>query len=303
MKMFPPCRMLVFWWLAVGAMPGAAQAQSDFNRYFNAAVQLYNSGESERALEQLQNAKKRTSELQHDISVALYEGLILADLGQREQALAAFETALLLDPEAKLPTKVSPKLSDDFEEVRKRVLKKGPQASEPQSPLSKAGKNPTHPPPAPTDRPSKEPPRSETPPAVTTAGQPGRPPANSNLNPPATPAPKPYAPQPQIAEQSRPRVPVAPLVLAGVGIASAGAGIVFGMQSRSNTSAVRDAYKGGALPSRSEVLELGARLEEARRQARMANVSFGTAVLAAGGAVATWLLTSDDSGPESKGER
>ena len=256
--------------LTAGAVPGTAQAQNDFNRYFNAAVQLYNSGESERALEQLQNAKKRTSKLQQDISVALYEGLILADLGQKEQALAAFETAILLDPNATFPTKVSPKLNDEFEEVRKRVQKKLAQGTEQQSP-----------------------PFTE---------QPRRPPATSNLNPPATPAPKSYEPQPSIAKQSRARIPVTPLVFAAAGVASAGVGVVFGMQSRSNIAEVRDAYE-GRLPSATEVRALGVRLEDARGQARMANMLFGTAALAVSGAVVSWLLASDDSGPESKEER
>jgi hypothetical protein len=63
--------------LAVGLVPGAARAQDDFQRYINAVVQLYKSGESERALEQLERARLRAWEAEQDVLVELYEGLIL----------------------------------------------------------------------------------------------------------------------------------------------------------------------------------------------------------------------------------
>jgi len=53
--------------------------------------------------------------------VALYIGVLHADMGQMEQARGNFKTGLLLDPEAKLPLKVSPKVEQDFEAVRAEV--------------------------------------------------------------------------------------------------------------------------------------------------------------------------------------
>jgi hypothetical protein len=53
----------------------------------------------------------------------LYEGIMLAELGQRDQALAAFRTGLYLQPEAKAAGQGVPKLERDFEEVRQGVLR------------------------------------------------------------------------------------------------------------------------------------------------------------------------------------
>jgi hypothetical protein len=84
------------------------------------AVQLYKSLEYEQALEQLQRAKRLAHGIEQDSSVALHEGIILADMGKREESLIAFKTALLLNPGAKLPFTVSPKMAHDVEEIRAR---------------------------------------------------------------------------------------------------------------------------------------------------------------------------------------
>lgn len=244
--------------LAVGIVPRTARAEDDFQRYINAVAQLYASGESERALEQLERARLRSWEVEQDVLVELYEGLILLDLGQREQALAAFEAGLLLDPEATLPVKVSPKVSGAFEEVRKQVRKKLAQSEGP--------------------------------------------PAKPKLEPSAPPTPKPFEPRLEVVEQARSRVPVAPLVLAGVGVTAAGVGVVFGVKSRSSAAEVRHAYKAG-LPAQDELPALSALRNEAHSDALRANVMFGMAALAVGGAVVSWLLASGDSTAESKRER
>jgi tetratricopeptide (TPR) repeat protein len=257
--------VLVACLLAVGVLPRTAQAQDNFKRYFNSAVQLYQRGESELALKQLERAKQHTRDVEQDIAIALYEGLCYADLPQWEDARAAFERALVLDAEAKLPVKASAKVNEFFEETRRKVVGKGAEV-----------------------------------PKVTEAEQPKQSPKEANIQPPVPPAPAPYAPSAELAEKPRSRVPTVPLVLGGVGVAAAGVGAVFGMQSRSNSSKVREAYEGGRLPAQSEVSAVDARLDDARGQARMANVLFGTAALAAGGAVVTWLLASDDSAAGSK---
>jgi len=266
-SMVPAPWVFVACLLTLGVLPRTAHAQDTFKRYFNSAVQLYNRGENELALKQLERAKQHTREVDQDIAIALYEGLCYADLPQWEDARAAFERALVLDPEAKLPVKASAKVNELFEETRKKLTGKDapPQVAQPEPP-------------------------QPTPPAP-------------NIQPPAPPAPQPYAPSAQVAEQSRSRRPVVPLVLGGVGVAAAGVGAVLGLQSRSNASKVKEAYEGGKLPSQSELSALDARLDDARGQARMANVLLGTAALAAGGAVVTWLLSSDDSAAESKEAR
>lgn len=287
-------RMLLACILTAVLTPRSAHAQDDFKRYLNAAVQLYKSGENERAWEQLQRAKQRARDVDQDVAVALYEGLIFADSGKKEQALVAFETALLLNPEAKLPERVSPKLNEEFEAVRSRVRKKLSQNT-PAAP----GTAPV-PPSTPGAKPKAS--KDSTAPTATAAGPSGQAPASPNLKPSVPPAPEPYLPPPTV-EKSRSRVPVAPLVLGGVGVVAAGVGTVFGLQSRSNTSKVKEAYEGGRLPAQPELTAVDARLDDARGQARMANVMFGTAALAVGSAVVTWLLSSDDSAAESKGGR
>jgi len=79
--------------------------------------------EYERALEQISRAKKVSQGPEDDVAVSLYEGVVLAELskGRQDEAEAAFKSALFLDPDAKLPLSVSPKLKRRFEEVRKKV--------------------------------------------------------------------------------------------------------------------------------------------------------------------------------------
>src|SRR3954468_24322667 len=92
----------------IGGSPVFA-GQEDIRRYLTAAERLYHNLDNERALEQVQRAKQYASGLEDDVLVALYEGTILSDLGRADDAMAAFRTALLLKPTAKLPMKVSPK--------------------------------------------------------------------------------------------------------------------------------------------------------------------------------------------------
>src|SRR5687767_11396097 len=115
--------LLMLCLLAVGLVPRPASAQDEFDRYLTAAVQLYESLDYDQALEQLQRAKPLARGIKQDVTVALYEGILLADMGRQEQSRTAFRTALLLDPEAKLPIKVSPKVARSFEEVRTSVRK------------------------------------------------------------------------------------------------------------------------------------------------------------------------------------
>lgn len=256
--------MLVICLLAVSAVPRTARAQDDFQRYLTAAVRLYQGLEYERALDQLQRAKQLARGVEQDVAVALHEGIILADMGKREESQAAFKTGLLLSPEAKLPFKVSPKVTRDFEAVKRRVHQE--LARVPPPPKSTG-----------TDRPEQPaPPNLEAPP-----------PASPSLDVAA------------VKEPRRSRLPVAPLVLSGVSVAAAGVGAFFGLQSRSNAAKAREAYAGG-LPAQPDVSGVRAHLDDARGQARTANVLFGTAVLAAGGALVTYLLASDTSAQEAR---
>ncbi len=89
--------------LLFGSMPRTAFAATDFERYLSSTLSLYEDLEYERALKQLERARKAAVGVEQDMLLSMYEGAILADMGRWEEARAAFRTALSLDPEAKLP--------------------------------------------------------------------------------------------------------------------------------------------------------------------------------------------------------
>jgi len=107
---------------ALCGLPAHAQS-SAFDTYVNAAVRLYESLEYERALEQLDKAKKLSRGVDDDALLLFYEGAMKMDLGQMDQGRAAFKTALLLKPDAVMPLKVSPKVRAEVETIRAQVKK------------------------------------------------------------------------------------------------------------------------------------------------------------------------------------
>ncbi|SEU31827.1 hypothetical protein SAMN05443639_116107 [Stigmatella erecta] len=270
-------RLLVLGMMAVGAtFPRAAQAQDDFQRYLLASERLYESGENERALAQLQRARALALGLAQDVAVALREGIFLADMGQWAKAQTAFREGLLLDPAAQLPLRVSPKLERDFEEVRTRVSKELGLRERP----APAPVKPQESPPAPvvqTDRPEQ-----------------------TNLKAPVVQETPSYIPSAVAAAPSR--VPVVPTVLAGVGVVAASVGVVMGLQSRASVSEVRDTLSGQRLPAKADLPGMVQQLEDARSQARLANVMFGTAAVAAAGSLISYLL-SPGGGSDAKEAR
>lgn len=117
-------RVLALLALVLTTWSAPAFAQGDeVQRYLTAAARLYENLEYERALEQLARAKRYGEGVEDDVAIALYEGIILADMGRKEEATAAFKTGLLLKPDVKLPVKVSPKVARDFEAMRAEVRK------------------------------------------------------------------------------------------------------------------------------------------------------------------------------------
>ncbi|WP_426730768.1 hypothetical protein [Myxococcus faecalis] len=103
------------------ALPARAQEQGTVRPYVLAATRLYNDLEYEQALEQISRAKRLSRSQADDALLSLYEGVILADLGQSTSSDAAFKAALFLQPDAKLPLSVSPKVSERFESLRGQV--------------------------------------------------------------------------------------------------------------------------------------------------------------------------------------
>ncbi|MBZ4417274.1 tetratricopeptide repeat protein [Myxococcus sp. RHSTA-1-4] len=268
-------RLMLVGLLLVAGRGGAAAG--DFDRYLSAAVNLYENLEYERALEQLGRAKRLASGVEQDVAVALHEGLVYADMGRRDAARAAFHTALSLDPEAKLPLSAAPKVVREFESVRARVRRELARRSR-TSPRT-GGK------PAPAVVPAAPPPSA----VAGGTDRPERTPAPVVVPESTHREPEPFMPTVEAAPRSR--LPVVPVALLGAGVVAAGVGTYFGLSSRSDANAARD-----------EKVQIDSwnRLEDARGSARVANVLFATAGLAATGAVVAWLLSPRDESSVSQ---
>ncbi len=256
--------------LVIGSPLGSAHAASDLERYLTAATRLYENLEYELALAQLQRARNVARGVEEDVTVALYEGIILADLNRWEQARASFLMALMLKPDAKLPLRVSPKVEREFEAQRERALRQL-----------------AHQRPAPQPEPTVPP--TSTPPAVASDRPEQKPARESRLIPEPAPAPAPVA----VTGVEAPArgVPTLPLVLLGAGVVAAGSGTWFGLASRNQVESAWNAH------FQSDVVS---NQREAQRSARTANLLFGTAGLAVAGAVVSWLLTPADAAPASE---
>jgi hypothetical protein len=107
--------------IIVGTLPRPAYAQEKFQRHLNAAIRLYEGLEYERALTQLKLAADVPHNSDQEVELSLYEGIIQTDLGHQDEGTAAFKSALLVQPDAKLPVKVAPKVARLFESVRIQV--------------------------------------------------------------------------------------------------------------------------------------------------------------------------------------
>jgi hypothetical protein len=180
--------------------------KGDFQSAFSAAVRLYEGLEYEQALEQLSRARALARGTEQEVAVTLYQGIVQAELGQRVQSLSSFRTGLYLQPDAKLPAQVSPKVARDFEEVRQAVQRD-------------LGIAPPEPPSA-EDRPVQSP-------GLVAQVEP----------PPPAPA---YVPSANEERSSGPGK-VLPLTLMGATAVAGGAAGFFGLQSRTNVQFAREA--------------------------------------------------------------
>ncbi|EPX63705.1 TPR domain protein [Cystobacter fuscus DSM 2262] len=85
---------------------------------------LYKSLDYEHALSQIQLARQMQRGTEDEVTLSLYEGLILYDMGKQDEALTAFRAALLLRPDVALPEqKIAPKVRTRFEDMRRKVKK------------------------------------------------------------------------------------------------------------------------------------------------------------------------------------
>jgi tetratricopeptide (TPR) repeat protein len=238
---------------------------NEFQTYLNAAARLYENLEYEEALEKLERAKKYVRDVEDDVTLSFYEGIILADMGRREQSHAAFRAGLLLRPEAKLPVKVSPKVEREFETLRtdvRRELEALRATQEAQKPPV-AQKDPAPPLPAtPT-------------------------PANSGTSPPPALTPS------VTAETPAPRSKVLPYSLMSGGAVLAGAGVALGLSALSFNDRKRE------LTANEAILER----DKASTQLTLGTVLVGGGLAAIGTGVALLLIPRSPSGQSSSTPR
>jgi tetratricopeptide (TPR) repeat protein len=248
-----------------------ARTQDEAARYIKAAERLYEALEYERALEQLAQARRLPRSLDEDVTIALFEGLIFADMGKRGDARVAFKTGLLLDPKARLPVRAAPKVEQEFEEVRSRVCKE----------LGLQGCKP------------REDPKARPPEVVTKPTGPTDRPVTTQVDPPV---PKTESPPwlPSSVRMGSTSVPTHSLAMLGAGVVAGGVGGFFGLKSRGQLEDARGT---------SYQQELAHRRDEAVGSARAANVLFGTAGLLATGAVVTWLMSGGEEVPNEEAAR
>lgn len=257
----------------------AVGAEGEFQRHIAEAVRLYEELDYELALEQLEHASKVPHGIDEKVALGLYKGIISADLGRWDAARAEFRFALALKPDAKLPLRVAPKVTAEFESQRTKVRA---ELARKRKDVPKLAESP-----APV-------PEAITPAAEPSQGQPPQSEARDAVARPDLVPTRPEEPARQVAagKSGTRRVPVVSLVLLGAGVAAGGVGTVYGLSSRSQLNDARQSQ------FRDELVEHHGR---AQSSATKANILFGTAGVAAAGALVTWLLIGESEAPMMQG--
>lgn len=106
----------------VAATEAVAEVSPDVRKYVGSASALFEKLEYEKALAQLKRAKAKSQGPEDDLRIALYEGIVLAEMGDAT-APSAFASALGMDPNVGLPLVVSPKVQKVFDKAKSQVLK------------------------------------------------------------------------------------------------------------------------------------------------------------------------------------
>lgn len=101
------------------ALPGLAlAAKGNIRNHLVLIKQSLVNTEYERALDLVQVARQEPHGTDEDVTLSLYEGILLFELRRRDEAKAAFRRAFLLRPQAELPVPVSPKIQQEVDAVR-----------------------------------------------------------------------------------------------------------------------------------------------------------------------------------------
>ena len=248
--------------LALGQQPTTSVAQAStsgavFRSRLNAAAQFYEELDYEQALKAIHQAKALASSADERAEAAVYEGIVLADMGKRPMSIKAFHEALSLRPASRLPVKVSPKVERDFEDVRAEVQSETLAMLAPEPSPSHGGDRPL--------RPTGE---------------------STSVSPLSTDSLAPndtahFDDESMRNDSPGRRIRPLPVALLGTGVLAGGLGTFFGLRSQGNIQNARDA---------AQFDDQLHHLDSARGQALGANILFGIATAAAAGAVVTYFL-------------
>lgn len=299
----PRIRALAALILALAVATTAHAQSADAQRYLLAASRLYENLEYERALDQLKKARGVSGGVDDDVAIALYEGVILAEMGKQDDGVAAFKEGLYLKPEAKLPVKVAPKIEQLFLSTKNDVLKelapilakkraeeeKKRQDEEKKRLAEEQAKQQADRAEAEKQRLAREAADAEAKRKAEAAEQ-ARLAALENDRPEKhtlTPDQPPPDFTPKVEKKPR-GVPVAPIVLGGVALTAAGIAGVFGYLSANQVNAARSAN------FQSETVQ---HLNQANTNALIANVGFGVAGAAAIAAVISVFVGREAPAP------
>jgi hypothetical protein len=95
--------------------------EGEIRNYIISINRLYENLDYERALNRVQLARQMPRGTDDEVTLSLYEGIILYEMGKQGPATSIITSALFLRPDAKLPVQVAPKVEQFFESVRKQV--------------------------------------------------------------------------------------------------------------------------------------------------------------------------------------
>jgi hypothetical protein len=108
----------------IAATPNSALATEPLSaqQHLDSAVRRYDELEFERALEELSLARQRKPTLEILAPIALYEGLLKAELRDFDGARGSFLEALKTNPELTLPRRVAPRVRALFTKVHEELV-------------------------------------------------------------------------------------------------------------------------------------------------------------------------------------
>ncbi|MDC0709176.1 hypothetical protein POL68_11940 [Stigmatella sp. ncwal1] len=100
----------------------ALAAKDNIRSHLLLIQQLLVNTDYERALDQVQVARQERHGTDEDVTLSLYEGILLYELRRKDEGKAAFRRAFLLRPQAELPVPVSPKIQEDVNALRQQAV-------------------------------------------------------------------------------------------------------------------------------------------------------------------------------------